>query len=216
MMKLIVMGGKGTAVNIAEHIIDANKNYGEKIELLGYAFDDPAFGEAINGYPILSTTTGLYERFGQYSDVKFIFALYKPDKMRERVCLLKSYGIPIEKFYNFIHPSSYKATSSRMGYGNVILSNSSIQSNVQLGDFNIINSNVVVEHDTSIGNNNFISSSSTLGSFIKIESGVFIGLNSSVREHVCIEDYAFVGMSSNVLNNVKKNTLVIGNPAKVF
>lgn len=215
-MKIIVIGGKGTAVNIAEQIVDAHRTYGGKTEFLGFAFDDPAFGDNINGHPILCKTTDLNAMYGHYTDIGFLYALYKPDRMKERVQLLKSYGIPREKFCNFIHPSCYISKSCKMGFGNVVLSHSSIQANVTLGDFNIINSNVVVEHDTILHSNNFIAASTCLGSFINVANGVFIGLNSTVRECVRIEDYAFVGMSSNVLNNIDAERIVIGNPAKEY
>ncbi|WP_194539906.1 sialic acid O-acetyltransferase [Paenibacillus sp. JZ16] len=215
-MKIIVIGGKGTAVNIAEQIVDAHRSYGAKAEFLGYAFDDPAFGENINGHPILCKTRDLNAMYSHYSDIGFLYALYNPDKMRERVQLLKSYDIPREKFCNFIHPNSYISKSCKMGFGNVVLSHSSVQANVTLGDFNIINSNVVVEHDTNLESNNFIAASTCLGSFINVANGVFIGLNSTVRERVRIEDYAFVGMGSNVLNDIDAERIVFGNPAKEY
>ena len=37
--KVVVIGGKGTAVVIAEQIYDANVRFGVEIEVLGFAFD---------------------------------------------------------------------------------------------------------------------------------------------------------------------------------
>jgi len=215
-MKIIIIGGKGTAVNIADQIIDAQKVYGEPIEFLGYSIDDSSLGKLIDGYPVLCNTQDLNDKFGLYSDVKFIFSLYKPEKMKERVKLLKSYGISPNKFHNFIHPSSYISKNIKIGVGNVVLSHCSIHSNIQIGDYNIFNSNVVIEHDTHIKNNNFIAASVCVGSNVNVHNGVFIGLNSSIRENICIHDYAFIGMGSNVLRGVEANKVAFGNPAKEY
>ncbi|MFH1940567.1 MAG: acetyltransferase [bacterium] len=155
----------------------------------------------------------LAEKYLQ-SDVKIIFALYKPEVMKERVSLLKSYGIHRDRFTNFIHPSAYVAKSVRTGAGNVILANTAIHANVWFGNFNIINTNVVVEHDTKIESFNFIAASSCIGSHVTISNGVFIGMNASIRENLTVEDFAFIGMGSNVTRHVKPDQLVYGNPAK--
>ncbi|SMG46664.1 hypothetical protein [Paenibacillus aquistagni] len=213
-MKIIIIGGKGTAVNIADHIINAQRVHGQAIEFLGYAIDDPSLKDSINGHPIVCTTDKLHSIYGKYSDVKFIFSLYKPEKMIERVKLLKSYGIPQGKFHTFVHPTSYVSDHVKLGVGNAILSNCSINSNVSIGDYNIINSNVVIEHDSSIGNNNFIAATTCVGSSVEIKNGTFIGLNSSIREKTVIHNFSFVGIGSNVLNDVESGAVVYGNPAK--
>lgn len=50
--KVIIIGGKGTAVVVAEQIIDASDRFGMNVEVMGFAFDDPSFGSEINGLPI--------------------------------------------------------------------------------------------------------------------------------------------------------------------
>ncbi|WP_419874597.1 hypothetical protein [Candidatus Pristimantibacillus sp. PTI5] len=213
-MKIIIIGGKGTAVNIADQITNAQIAHGARHEFLGFCIDDLSLGDSINGYPVLCNTQELLDKFGGISDVKFIFALYKPEKMKERTELLASYRIPATKFCNFIHPTSYLSSHVDIGFGNVILSHCSIHSNVKIGNFNIINSNVVVEHDSSMKNNNYLAASACVGSNIQLDNGIFIGLNSAIRENVTLHDYAFVGMGSNVLTDVKPNAIVFGNPAR--
>ncbi len=51
--KVVIIGGKGTAVVIAEQIYDAQIRFGKEIEVIGFAFDDPAFLGGINGWPVL-------------------------------------------------------------------------------------------------------------------------------------------------------------------
>jgi sugar O-acyltransferase (sialic acid O-acetyltransferase NeuD family) len=216
MVKLIIIGGKGTAINIGESIIDAANNYNEKIELLGYSIDDKSLGDNINGLPILCSIKELYKFYEKFNDVKFLFCLYRPDLMRKRSELRNSLCIPSSKFYTFIHPSVYISKSTRIGVGNVVLSNSSIHSNTSIGNFNIINSNVIIEHDTFVGDSNFIAAGSVVGANVNIENYVFIGLNSSIRENCNLENESFIGMSSNVLiRKIPKKTMWFGNPALI-
>ena len=115
--KVIIIGGKGTAVNIAEGIYDAEKRYGENVEFLGFAFDDEDYGDSINGYPILCKTYKAFNKYGNYNDVKFIFQMNHRDKMKKRAELVESYNIPPEKWHTFIHPSAFVSKSAKIGHG---------------------------------------------------------------------------------------------------
>lgn len=214
--KIVIIGGKGTAVVVAEQIEDARVRFGSNIEVLGFAFDDPAFGKEINGYPILCRTYEAYERFKSFNDVFFIYQLYRSDLIKERIKLRDSFDIPVNRYYNFIHPSVMLSKSVKMGHGNTILANSVLNSNVLLGNFNTIHSNVLIAHDTTIGDSNFFAGHSCIGSNINIETGCFFGLNSSVKNFVKIEDYNLIGMGANVLNNFRENNVIVGNPAKIM
>ena len=212
MNKIIIIGGEGTAVNIAEALSDAINNYHYDAEFLGFA-NDNIEKEYINGIPICTKITEI-NKYYQYNDVKFIYALYKPGFMRERAALLKKLAIPYDSMINFIHPLSYVSSSIKLGKGNVILANSTIQNNVILGMNNIINSNVAIEHETNLGNSNFVSAGVVLGSKVHLSNECFIGLNSSVRENVIIEDNVFIGMNSLLLSDCKENEIWYGVPAK--
>lgn len=213
MAKVVIIGAKGTALAIAEQIIDAQNHFGSPIEFLGWAIDDPSLGDSILGYPVLCGTRQAREMFS-HTDVKFIFALYKPAQMRARVALLQSLDLPNSKLMTFVHPSVCLVSSATLGYGSVVLSHSTIHSNVVIGNFCIINSNVVIEHDTVLGNYDYLAAAACVGSEVQIGNGVFVGLNATIREQVVIGDYAFVGMSSTVLEPVPGGAMVYGNPAR--
>ncbi|MGQ9621344.1 MAG: DapH/DapD/GlmU-related protein [Bacteroidales bacterium] len=210
--KIVIIGTEGTARNIIEQISNAIKRHGYKAEIAGVIIDVYRIGTIISGVPVIGGTVNI-EKLLHDKSLKFIFALFKPDKMKERYDLLMSYGIPRERFSNFIHPLAYIAESIRLGIGNVIMSNSTLQSDVVLGDFNIINTGVTLEHETVLGNGNFIAANSCIGSKVRIGNYCFIGLNSSVRENVNLGDNVFVGMHSLVLNDFC-NCMVYGVPAQ--
>jgi len=214
--KIVIIGGKGTPVNIAEQIYDAQVRFNMNVEVLGFAFDDDSFGSEINGFPIVSKTYEAKEKFDKYDDVKFIFNLYRSDKIKERSELLKSFDIPREKFYTFIHPSAYVAKSARVGLGCAIQANCVINSNVTIGDHNTFNSACLVGHDTVIGDYNFFAAHTVVGSGLSIKNCVFTGLNSSLKNLITVGEGSIIGMGANVLHDVQEGQIVAGNPARPF
>lgn len=213
--KIIVIGGKGSAVVVAEQIFDAQKR-GADVELLGFAFDDKSFGSSINNIPIVGTTRSVYEKYKYDNSIKFIYQLYRPDLMNERISLLESYKIPADRFATFIHPSVLVSESAVIGYGSAIMANCVINANVRIGNHCTIHSNSLVGHDTSIGDYNFVAAHNVIGSNNKIGNANFLGLNSTFNNYIEIGDNVFVGMASNVIKGVPTGKKVYGNPAQIF
>lgn len=214
--KVVIIGGKGTAVVVAEQIYDAAMRFKMDIEVLGFAFDDPTFSDGINGWPVLCGTKEAYSKYKDDENVKFVYQLYRHDLLQERIALRESFGIPHERYLSFVHPSAYVAKSAQLGYGNIILANSVINNNVQMGNFNTMNSSAMIGHDTIIGDNNFIAAHTCIGSSLKIGSGNFTGLNCSVRNYCTVGNYNIIGMASNVVKDVGNNQTLVGNPAQVM
>lgn len=212
--KVIIIGGIGTAVNIAEQMQDAIDNYNFKDEFLGFAFDDESFGDSINGYPILSKSREVFDKYGKYNDVFFLYQLYRPDKLKERSCWLPEFKVPTNRYYNFIHPLATICKSTEMGFGNVIQAGCVFSSNAKLGNHNTFNSTCLFGHDTTIGNHNFFAAHTLIGSNTKLGDYVFMGLNSAVNNQIQIGDNVMIGMGSNVIKSVEPNQVVLGNPAK--
>jgi sugar O-acyltransferase (sialic acid O-acetyltransferase NeuD family) len=214
MNKILMIGGRGTAILIADQIYDASQRYGIKIEVIGFALDDQSYGGKINGYPILCGVKNALDKYGKYNDIKFIYQLYRPDVLEERVNLLESLLIPPEKFATFIHPSVIVARSVKMGYGNVILANSVVNNNVVLGNCNTINSLCLLGHDSIIGTNNYFAAHISLGSGVTIGDKNFVGLNASIRNGITIKNNCIIGMASNVVKSLDSYKVVYGNPAR--
>lgn len=214
-MKIVIIGGKGTAIVIADQMYDAHTRYQADIEVLGLALDDHSGGDSINGYNILCDIKDLNEKYGRYDDVKFVYSLYRPDVMRERTQILYDLNIPSEKFCNFIHPSVMMAKSVVLGYGNIFLANVVVNCNAIIGNFNTINSGTLLGHDIKIGNNNYFAGQVCVGSGLTVGNENFIGLNTSIRNGIIIGDNNVAGMSSNITKDVTNDNILYGNPAKI-
>lgn len=212
--KVVLIGGKGSCVDIAEEIEDARGRYGMDIEVLGFAFDDPAYRCGINDWPVLCGTHQAWSLYKDDPSVFFVFGMFRYDIAKERFALRDSYGIPLECFLTFIHPLAYVSRSAKIGLGSIILSCATIKNNVTLGSQNFINSGVNLDHDTVVGNDNFFAAHTCIGSGITIGNVNFFGLNSSVRTPVTIGSYNQIGMCANVLYDIGDNYVMIGNPAK--
>lgn len=213
-MKIVIIGGVGTAIVIADQIYDAHVRFGMDIEVLGLALDDHTMGNEISGYPILCGIKEVYDKFKDDDDVKFIYSLYRNDQIRERTKLLYDLNIPAEKWYNFIHPSALVARSVKMGYGNVVLANCVINAGAIIGNFNTLNSGTLLGHDIIVGNNNFFAAQVTVGSKLEIGNMNFIGLNCAIKQGVRLGEAILVGQASNVTRSFDHDETIFGNPAQ--
>ncbi len=211
--KILIIGGKGTAVVIAEQIIDAIERFNYGAELIGFAFDDPDMTEVL-GLPIHCHSYEVLDKFGRFDDVEFIYQLYRPDLIKVRSELRDSFNIPLEKYHNFIHPSVYIAHSAKIGRGNVFLANTVVNSHAVIGNHNTFNSNDLIGHDTIIGDSNFCAAHVCIGSGLHIGNMNFIGLNSSLRNEITLGDECVIGMASNVTKSLGDKSVAFGNPAK--
>lgn len=214
-MKYVIIGGRGTAIVIADQIFDAYVRFGMDVEVLGLALDDHSNGDDVSGYPILCDIKDVYAKYSGYADVKFIYSLYRPDVMYERSQLLYSLNIPKDKFANFIHPTVMLAKTAAIGCGNVFLANVVVNCNAVIGDFNTVNSGTLLGHDIKIGNNNYFAGQVCVGSGLTIGDMNFFGLNTSIRNGLIIGDNNIIGMASNVTKNVTDNNVLYGNPAQI-
>lgn len=212
--QVVIFGGKGTAINVAEQIEDARQRFGYPMRIVGFAIDDPSLGAEIAGFPVVGGIRNAWEKLCS-TETDFIFALYRPDVMAERLALLHDLGIPKDRFANFVHPGAYISRTVTMGFGNVVMSHASLQHGVTIGNFNIINSNVVVEHESAIADGTFLAASVCIGARVRIGNSTFIGLNATIREDVTIADRAFIGMGGCVLNPVDSDALAYGVPARI-
>ena len=101
-----------------------------------------------------------------------------------------------------------------IGTGVQIFPNSILNENSTIGDYTILNTSSLVEHDCILGSGVHVMPGAVLGGNVVVKDFVMIGLNATILPNITIEEGAFIGAGSVVTKNVKKNEVVIGNPAK--
>ena len=115
---------------------------------------------------------------------------------------------------NIISKSAYVDNEKLLGKGIQLFPNSVVQTNAKLGDYCILNTGAILEHDCIAGNGVHIMPGAVIGGNAVIGDYVSIGLNATVMPKVRIGEGAYIGAGAVVMADVKKNEIVIGNPAK--
>ena len=134
----------------------------------------------------------------------------------ETIKLLNKYLNYGFKFPTIIHPSAVVSKSSSLGMGVMVMENAVIKTKAKVGKFCVINALAVVSHGCSVGDYSHLSLGSKTGGDVKIGTNVFLGINSSVNQQIKIESNSVIGSGSVIINNVIKNSIVVGNPGKII
>jgi acetyltransferase EpsM len=115
---------------------------------------------------------------------------------------------------NIISKNAYVDNDKLLGRGVQLFPNSVVQTNAKIGDYCILNTGSILEHDCIVGNGVHIMPGAVIGGNAIIGDYVSIGLNATIMPKVQIAEGAFIGAGAVVMNDVKKNEVVVGNPAK--
>lgn len=115
---------------------------------------------------------------------------------------------------SLIHPTSFIDKTSFVGVGVQIMPNVVVHCHSKIGDFSILNTASVVEHECEIGSGVHVMGGACIAGRVKIGNYATIGTNATIFPDIEIAEGAFIGAGSVVKKNVKKNEIVVGNPAK--
>ena len=115
---------------------------------------------------------------------------------------------------SLIHDSSYIDKSSSIGSGVQIMPNAVIHCYSKIGDFCILNTSSTIDHECEIGVGVHIMGGVSVAGRVRIGNYATIGTNATILPDIEISEGAFIGAGSVVRKNVKKNEIVVGNPAK--
>jgi sugar O-acyltransferase (sialic acid O-acetyltransferase NeuD family) len=115
---------------------------------------------------------------------------------------------------NAIHPTTSISSTTTLGYGIFIGSNTVLDFGTLIGNLNIIQPHVYIGVETQIGECCTISQGVSIGSEVSIENNVFIGMGAIIVSGIKIGKNARIGAGSVVVEPVKSGETVFGNPAK--
>lgn len=194
-------------------MIDLVETCGYRVAGL-YHYNDNRTGEDYFGYPILGSFADLYAN-KNLSGINFALSQGDNEIRYEVFENIKRLGGNIP---TIIHPSAVVSKFSELGEGVIIHANVVVDPDTKIGDDSVISFNAGVCHTTSVGNHCYLSPHAILGAYTKVEDFVFMGINASTISGKVdiIGEKSIIGAGALVNKSVEKNSIMIGNPARVY
>lgn len=204
---IIIVGTGGFAKEIT-FLLSRIENY----QLIGYVDDNSdLYGKTILGYKVLGNTDYLLSLREEYS---VVIGVADPKDKKNIYNKLKS-NLNL-KFPNLIDPSALIGLEVEMGFGNVIMANTTFTSSILLGNFNMINIATTIGHDVEIGNYNSLFPNVNVSGNVKIESKTSIGVGSKIIQGVVVKESSVVGAGSVVIRDIDSKTKNVGVPTRAI
>ena len=208
-IKIVIISAAGFAEEVLFAIQECNKIY-DKYEMLGFIDDNKKFhGKMINGFPVL----GGLEWIGKNSsEIRYVIAI-GDGLIRKKI--IKKLNKKI-KFETIIHPTVLRYNVSSVGIGSVIQPHCIIEPNAKIGKHVIINIQCNIGHDCVLEDFVTIQPDVHISGNNKVGEETYVGVSSTTIENLSIGKKSVIGAGSVVLNDIKPNSVYIGNPAKFF
>ncbi len=214
MKNLIVLGGSGIgmiafsiALELGEYTIG------------GFLNDVVPIGSEIGKFrkvPVIGTSNDL-NKFLEDENNMFFIGYVGMQHERKTFDKILSLNIPNNRLATLIHPSAIiPKEMCQIGNGVLMAPLSQLSPDTTLEDNSIMLPNSFLGHDSTLKQFAHIASNATVGANVIIGRACHIGTNATIREKIKIGDFSLVGSGSVVLNNVDKETIVVGNPARLL
>ena len=206
---LVIIGAGGLAREVFDLFTELHSSNNDEIIFKGFLSDGPSNIEDF-GYPkVISTVT---DYMPDTNDV-FLCAIGNPMHRYSTVQKIKVRG---GVFINLIHPKAILAPNVKLGEGVIVKAFCVLDSQVSIGSYTYIQSSVIAGHDVQIGEFCQINSFSLIAGNVHIGDNCSINAGAKIIQGTKIGSGATVGIGSVVLRNVKPDTTVFGNPAKLL
>jgi sugar O-acyltransferase (sialic acid O-acetyltransferase NeuD family) len=209
---IIILGTGGNCLDILDLINELGRDgKGSSYRCAGFLDDDQSrWGLELYGVRVL----GPLASAAQFQSAAFVNGIGSPKNFWKRAEIVRSTGLPDDRFVTLIHPTASVSSMARLGVGCVVLQQVTIASNAQLADHVTVLPNSVVSHDDQIGNFTEIAGGVCVSGGVTVGESCYLGTNSAIIGNVRIGNRCLVGMGSVVLADVPDETVVVGNPAR--
>lgn len=162
----------------------------------------------IHQYKVIGGTSLLKKN--DFLAYDFVIAIAN-NKIRKEIA--KEYEL---NYVNIIHPKAAISRFARIGKGNIILANTSIDPNVDVKNHVIVNKNNSIGHDSILENYSQVSPGCGFGGHTILQQGANMGICSSTLPNIVIGEYTKVGAGAVVTKDIPSNATAVGIPAKVI
>ncbi|MBI88596.1 MAG: hypothetical protein CMG60_00800 [Candidatus Marinimicrobia bacterium] len=213
MTKLVILGAGYGAWEVISLIEDIN-NRSSTYDILGILDDNPLLhGNLIKQYPILNELN----HWSHYDKkVRFVFAIGNYQNKSKRYELIKSLGIPKDRYENIIHPNAKLWTEIPLGKGIIIHDGCIIHPLTKINDFVVISAGSILGVKNLVGSYSLIAANITTATDILFGCGTFLGTGVTIGPNVIMGVCSMAAVGSVILKNVDSGYSVIGNPARAY
>lgn len=209
MRNLYIIGARGCGRETYNLFLDC-KNDLKDVECVGFLDDKSDALDGFTGYPPVVSSV---EEYSPKENDVFICALGDPKWVQFYTSIIKKKnGI----FISLISPDAYIGSNTRIGKGCHIARWSIISCDVSIGDNCYIGAFSDIGHDVRIKENSHLGAYTFVGGYSEIEENVTIHPRVNILPGKKIGSDSVIGAGSVVIRNVKQDTTVFGNPAKVI
>lgn len=209
MKKLLIIGARGWGREVFGMLPNC-LGYGTEFIVKGF-LDDKV--DALDGYVDYPPIIDSVEHYQPQEDDVFVCALGEPKWKRHYAQIMLEKG---GEFINLIHKKASIGKNSLIGKGCIISRDSSISCDVTIGDFVTLQRLTTIGHDASIGNYCHMGVYSFVGGYSIMEDMSMIYTRGTLIPHKKLGECSILGVGSVAMTNVKNNSTVVGNPAKLL
>ena len=117
---------------------------------------------------------------------------------------------------NLFHPKSIVSPRCKFGQGNVIISNSTVNSSSKIGNGVIINTSSSVDHDCYLKDFCSLAPGVNIGGNVVIGKRTFISIGAKIMHGINIGNDNVIGGCSFVNKDIEDNCVCYGVPSKVI
>lgn len=213
MKKKIMFWGAKYKAGIIQDLIQNNKIINRTSNLtVKYLFDPNLSKAEFKSDAIFSNKKYDLKLFVKKSD--YFVTCIGNDHGKARYLISKELENKKIKPLSIISKQSYISNRKLLGKGVQVFPHSIVQHETQVGHYSILNTGSILEHDCKVGNGVHVMPGAVVGGNVLIGDFVTIGLNATIMPLIKIDNGAFIGAGAVVTRDVKKNEVVVGNPAK--
>jgi sugar O-acyltransferase (sialic acid O-acetyltransferase NeuD family) len=210
--KLLLFPFGGNSKEAVISVLAIN-NVRHEWDIIGFLDDDVStHGKHYAGVEVL----GARDLLNTYDDAFVLAVPGSPTGYLRRKAIIDGLCLDKARFATIVHPTVVRAPDASIGCNTLLMSNVVASCGVRVGNHCLILPNSVISHDSIIDDYCCIGSNVSISGSVRIATQCYIGSGVKIRESMQIGERTLVGLGSNVISHVKKDSIVVGNPAKAI
>jgi sugar O-acyltransferase (sialic acid O-acetyltransferase NeuD family) len=218
-MKIVLAGAGAFALEVEQYILDCHAAghglFGSdgspvaKAELVGLHFDGSVRQRDFLTKSLIVLDSSSYLP----SDVQFLIAIGNAEARRKVWTNLRSRGA---RFAKLVHPTSWVAPSARLGEGSIVCPFAFVGILADVGCNVALTVHASISHDAIVGDHSVLCPYACITGQVTLGEACFLGTSSVVIPQKTIGPFSKICAGAIACQDAAPNSLLTGNPAKVF